>query len=360
MASELGKIRMKRNRVLLIAATLILAVVFLFQFIAALMDFRAKSRIGASPPQDIVSMYEAATSFNPLSAEYHYNLANFISSYLIPVSSDPTEYVKKAETECLSAIRRCPMFFYYHFELGKLYLQTGNDNAIEEFTRTVQLNPLDPGARASLGLAYLNLRKDTSMSKIQFEKALELDPENADAYLGLGSLFEQVGEPDKALENYQLAIKYNATNAYAYYRSGVILESKGNLDKALRSFFWAVKYNPYLAEAKTAFEKYAPIISILKPQDGGKVRTGSTIEIAWLPTNDKNIEYYNIWLVDEKGKHDLIKSNIAKNDFIFKWEIPASLTTGSYSIRVYAVNNNLMKDFGGWISFGEAKIELAP
>lgn len=357
---DLEKIRTRRTRSLVIVLTTVLAVVFLFQFLADFVNFKAKWNMRENSPQNIVSMYETAIFLNPFSAEYHYNLANFNTNYLIPLASDPTKYVKQAEIEYLAAIRRCPMFFLYHFELGKLYLQTGNEKAIDEFTKTVQLNPLDPGARASLGLAYLNLRKDTSMSRIQFEKALELDPKNADAYVGLGSLFEQLGDFGKALENYQLAIKYSNNNAYAYYRAGVIYKNKGMIPEAVNNLFWAMHYNPNLKEARTEFEKYAPIIDVLKPQANEKVRIGSAIEIAWLPTNEKNIEHYNIWLVNEKGKHISIRRNVDKNEYLVKWEIPMDLAAGSYDIRVYAVNNSLMKNFGGWISFGEVNIEIIP
>lgn len=355
-----GKVLLNRFKTVGIVLSVVLTIVFLFQFLAAFSYFRAKGSIGLVEWQDTASGFKTAVALDPLVAEYHYDLANFDFTYLIPAASDPTQFVSEAESEYLAAIKRCPEFFLYHFELGRLYLQTSNQKAIEEFTRAVQLNPLDPGAHASLGLAYLQLKKDTSMSKIQFEEALRLDSENPDAYIGLGSLYEQLNDPNKALENYQLAIKYGGKNAYAYYRAGVIYENNGMLPEAVNNLFYAVKYNPNLAEARTAFEKYAPIITIAKPQNGEIIKVGSTYEISWLSSNEKNVEYYNIWLLPEQGDSLLIKEGVPVGSISYNWVVPSDLAPGSYRVEIYAAAPQFMQGkLGNWLSYEEVQINIA-
>jgi tetratricopeptide (TPR) repeat protein len=305
-------------------------------------------------------MYKTAVALDPLASEYHYNLANFNFTYLVPSAPDPTQFVQEAVSHYEAAIKHCPEFFLYHFELGKLYLQTSNNKAMDEFIKTVQLNPLDSGAHATLGFAYLKLKKDTSMAKIQLEEALRLDDKNPDAYLGFGSLYEEQGEPDKALENYQLAVKYDAKNAYAYFRSGVIYENKGMLPEAVNSLFYAVKYNPQLTDAKTEYEKYAPIITITKPENGESIKIGSTYEISWLPSNENNVEYYNIWLVPEQGNRILIKDKIPVESISYNWIVPEDLVPGNYRIEIYAISPDFMKGkFGNWLFYGEVQINLS-
>lgn len=357
---DLEKVCLARLRGLGITFTIILAIVFLFQFLAAFSNFKAKGSIGTAQWQNTVSMFRTATSLDPFAAEYHFDLANFNFTYLIPAATDPTQFVKETETEYLAAIRRCPMFFYYHFELGKLYLQTKNEKAIDQFTKTVQLNPLDPGARASLGFAYLNLKKDTSMSKIQFEEALRLNPKNSDAYIGLGSLYEQLKEQDKALENYQLAIKYNDKNAYAYYRSGVIYENKGMLPEALNNLFWAVKYNPNLSEARSVLEKYAPVITILKPQPNEAIKIGSQYEIVWATSNEVNLENFAVYLIPSQGDPILLSSNIPNDTFNYIWKVSETLSPGDYRIRIYALSPKFMQGkFDNRLSFEEVQVNIA-
>jgi O-antigen ligase len=357
---DTGKILTKRIKVLGIISASVLLIVFLFQFLGAYFDFRASATIGKLQWPETVSMYKIAVALDPLASEYHYNLANFNFTYLVPSAPDPTQYVEEAVSHYEAAIKHCPEFFLYHFELGKLYLQTSNKKAMDEFIRTVQLNPLDSGAHATLGFAYLKLKKDMSMAKIQLEEALRLDAKNPDAYLGFGSLYEEQGEPDKALENYQLAVKYDAKNAYAYYRSGVIYENKGMLPEAVNNLFWAVKYNPNLTEAKTEFEKYAPIITIAKPENGETIKVGTTYEIDWLPSNNNNVEYYNIVLIPKKGDWITVKAGIPTGTITYKYEVPQNLEPEDYTLRIYAVAPKLMQGkFGNWLSYEEVQINIA-
>jgi len=354
-----SKILIKRMKTASFIFISILLLVFLFQFIAAFTDFKAKGSIGKLHWSETISMYKTAVALDPLASEYHYDLANFNFTYLVPSAPDPTQFVQEAVSHYEAAIKHCPEFFLYHFELGKLYLQTSNNKAMDEFIKTVQLNPLDSGAHATLGFAYLKLKKDTSMAKIQLEEALRLDDKNPDAYLGFGSLYEELKEPDKALENYQLAVKYDAKNAYAYYRSGVIYENKGMLPEAVNNLFWAVKYNPNLTEAKTEFEKYAPIITIAKPENGESIKIGSTYEIDWLPSNNNNVEYYNIVLIPKKGEWITAKVGIPTGTISYKYQVPANLEPGEYRLRIHAVAPNFMQGkFGNWLSYEEVQINL--
>ena len=358
-ALDTGKILTKRGRVSGFIFISVLLIVFLFQFFGAYFNFRATQSIGKAQWTETVSMHKTAVALDPLASEYHYNLANFNFTYLIPSAPDPTQYVEEAVSHYEAAIKHCPAFFLYHFELGKLYLQTSNSKAMDEFIKTVQLNPLDSGAHATLGLAYLKLKKDTSMARIQLEEALRLDDKNPDVYLGFGSLYEEQGEPDKALENYQLAVKYDVKNAYAYYRLGVIYENKGMLPEAVNNLFYAVKYNPQLAEAKTEYEKYAPIITIVKPQNGETIKVDTTYEISWLPSNENNVEYYNIFLIPKKGDWISAKAGIPTGTISYKYQIPANLELGEYRLRIYAVAPKFMQGkFDNWLSYEEVKINI--
>lgn len=357
---DTGKILTKRIRVLGIISASVLLIVFLFQFFGAYFDFRATQSIGKAQWTETVSMYKTAVALDPLASEYHYNLANFNFTYLIPFAPDPTQYVEEAVSHYEAAIKHCPEFFLYYFELGKLYLQASNNKAMDEFIKTVQLNPIDSGAHATLGFAYLKLKKDTSMAKIQLEEALRLDAKNPDAYIGFGSLYEEQSEPDKALENYLLSIKYNNQSAYAYYRAGVIYENKGMLPEAVNNLFYAVKYNPQLAEAKTEYEKYAPIITIAKPENGETIKVGTTYEISWLPSNNNNVEYYNIALIPKKGDWINAKAGIPTGTISYKYQVPANLEPGEYRLRIYAVAPNFMQGkFGNWLSYEEVQINIA-
>jgi len=243
--------------------------------------------------------------------------------------------------------------------LGNLYLKTGNEKAIDEFAKAVELNPLDAGAHAALGFAYLRLKNNTVMAQTQLEIALKFDPQNAEVYVGLGNLYEALNELDTALENYNLVIKYDGKNAYAYYRIGMIYEQKGMLPEAVNNLFYATQYDPTLTDAKTEFEKYAPLITILEPQSNESVILGSSYDIVWFPSNNKNVEWFDIYLIPSSGDWIPIKYGVSKDATSYSWAVPNDLATGSYTIRIYAVAPKFMQGkFGNWLSYEEVQINI--
>lgn len=343
----------------LVIVTVVLFLLFLFPFIAARGNSNAKASTGKISWQETINQYKSSIALDPLTAEYHYDLAHFNFEMLIPSAPDPTQFVNEAINEYNAAIKRCPEFFLYHFELARLYLQMNNEKAIDEFTKAVELNPMDAGGHASLGFAYLNLRQDTIMSKIQFEKALELDPKNADVYLGFGGLYEEFNDIEKAIENYELAIKYNSKNAYAYYRLGVIYKDEGKLPEAVHNLFYALQYNPNLKEAQTEYEKFAPIITIANPRAKEDIKVGTAYEIKWFSSNIDNIEYYNMVLIPLKGETITIASGLAKDVFSYRYRLPADLEIGEYRIRIYAMAPKFMENkFGNWLSYKEVVVNI--
>jgi O-antigen ligase/tetratricopeptide (TPR) repeat protein len=346
----------------------ILFLLFLFPFISSNADRIATAKIGKVPLTETVAAYQSAIALDTLDTAPHYDLANFYTSDIMPNVQDPSQYVSDAINQYNAAIQRCPEFFLYHYELGKLYLQTDDSKAIDEFATGVALNPLDPGGHASLALAYLNIKKNTDMAKIQLDEALNLGQEEiaqgyatqdvlTDTYIGFGAFYEQLNVPDKALENYNLAIKSNYQNAYAYYRSGLIYEQKGMLPEAVQSLFFAVLYDPALKDAQTEFEKYAPIITLASPQNGMMFKPGDTVKIQWLPSNFKNTESYVIYLIPPQGDQILLVSNIDPKTFSYDWKASSSLSYGKYTLRIYAAAPKFMQGkLGSWISYTDTTI----
>ena len=51
-------------------------------------------------------------------------------------------------------------------------------------------------------------------------RAIEIDPEGKDLYLGLGVALQKTGEVDAAIENYHKAIELDPQYALAYYNLG--------------------------------------------------------------------------------------------------------------------------------------------
>jgi len=66
-----------------------------------------------------------------------------------------------------------------------------------------------------------------------FNKAIEINPKYAVAYLNRGSAYDGKGQYDKAISDFNKAIEINPRFAVAYFNRGFVYDRKGQLDKAI-------------------------------------------------------------------------------------------------------------------------------
>ena len=66
-----------------------------------------------------------------------------------------------------------------------------------------------------------------------FEKAILIDPEFAEAYNNRSLIFSSYGRYDLAIENSDMAIKLNPDLAKAYFSRGIAFNEKGEYSKAI-------------------------------------------------------------------------------------------------------------------------------
>ncbi|MEI6876088.1 MAG: tetratricopeptide repeat protein [Spirochaetota bacterium] len=78
---------------------------------------------------------------------------------------------------------------------------------------------------------------------IAYQKALELDPNNVDVRVDMGTCYRGVGQSEKALEEYRKGIAINPRHPNAWRNSGVVLSSDLHRN----------------AEAIAAFQKYLEV-----------------------------------------------------------------------------------------------------
>lgn len=84
---------------------------------------------------------------------------------------------------------------------------------------------------------------------MDYNKAIEINPKDADAYYNIGNAYNALGEYPSAISNYTAAIKLNPQHAQAYNNRGSIYSNTGNYQEAVRDFMTAVKINPGYAKA---------------------------------------------------------------------------------------------------------------
>jgi tetratricopeptide (TPR) repeat protein len=90
---------------------------------------------------------------------------------------------------------------------------------------------------------------DLEEARDAYRRALELDPDHADAHVNLGRLLQEGGDAAEAVAHYHLALERNARHATAWYDLGIALEDLRRRADAVRAYEQAIAVDPALADA---------------------------------------------------------------------------------------------------------------
>lgn len=102
-----------------------------------------------------------------------------------------------------------------------------------------------------LGFAYMR-RGDHEVALQKLNRALELDPEYADAHTGLAVLYEQIGKPEQALEHYRKAVEFAPESGNAHNNLGQFLCKRGEYEASERHFRQAMN-DPFYKTPEVAY-----------------------------------------------------------------------------------------------------------
>jgi tetratricopeptide (TPR) repeat protein/serine/threonine protein kinase len=154
----------------------------------------------------------------------------------------------EAEAEHRRALKLAPNDDPAHNNLGIVLQAEGRlDEAIQEFRTALNLYG-DAVAHNNLGSALL-AKGQLDEAITHLEKAVELDPEYAQAYSNLGGALLSKHRPDEAISKLKKAIEFDQQLAAAHSNLGCALEEKHLLDEAIVEHRIAVALAP--KDAKT-------------------------------------------------------------------------------------------------------------
>lgn len=118
----------------------------------------------------------------------------------------------------------------------------------------------------ALGIKYLQAGdRDSAMQKIQ--KAIEQDPDNADAYSAEALLYSIIGEPDKAEEAYHTALRKAPDDPEIENNYAVFLCQHGKPKDAVQHFLKSAA-NPRYATPDAAYAN-AGVCALRIPDEAG-------------------------------------------------------------------------------------------
>jgi tetratricopeptide (TPR) repeat protein len=165
-----------------------------------------------------------------------------------------------------------------HLDRGLEYANNKDfDHAIQEYDKSIQLNPHNAITYKNRGNAYFD-KGDLGRALNDYTRAQETDPNYADAYFNRGLVYAEKGDydhaigeynrviqlnpndstalnergwahflnndPDRAFSDFSLAIRNDRNNANAYFGRAMVCLNAGDNNRAIRDFNQAIKLTP--------------------------------------------------------------------------------------------------------------------
>jgi tetratricopeptide (TPR) repeat protein len=149
------------------------------------------------------------------------------------------------------------------FDRGvEAYRNNRDEEAVEAFRRAVEADPDFAEAHYRLGLAYNVTRQPDEAEKAfrdavkAYEKITKRDEKNSDAFYFLGLCYEKLGEYDDAVKALKEAVKTSpAENDDKYYELGFAHFKLAQYDESVRALNKALEVNPDNYPAQDLLEK---------------------------------------------------------------------------------------------------------
>lgn len=122
-----------------------------------------------------------------------------------------------------------------HEEAEKALKEGKIEESIVLYTKALEENPNHIDILSDRGVAYLNLSKEKECFE-DLNKALELQPDYAYRYACLAFAKKHFGDLDGAIIDYEKAIELDPEDTIAHNNLGLLLEQKGYQKKAQERF----------------------------------------------------------------------------------------------------------------------------
>ena len=84
---------------------------------------------------------------------------------------------------------------------------------------------------------------------LNYSKAAELSPDNADIYNNMGIIYKELKKYDRAIEEFLRAVYLNPNYAKPYNNIGVVYYAKEEFSSTIRNYQKAIKIDPQNLEA---------------------------------------------------------------------------------------------------------------
>ena len=211
------------------------------------------------PPQTAEDLYTYSTDINSsedvevikVLFEYAFRGADqdlAIVDQIWQVSDNNSSQVIMNDSKRASLTSGTPLTLGEGYELAlksvdidgnKVYVELSkNGNAIDSMVVIPSLSSL---YQKGLSLFYQGKNVEAISA---FDKSIEIDPENADAWYFKGKALCELSKYNEAIQAYDRAVRVDPSYAIAWYDKGQILYEQGEYDEAIKAYDEVIRLNP--------------------------------------------------------------------------------------------------------------------
>jgi tetratricopeptide (TPR) repeat protein len=214
----------------------------------------------------------------------------FFSKYRIAIPTNSGDSIDPAVAETLPQGQSLSKEAEDHFKKGHEFLKEKDwDGALKEFDLAAKSSPNSPIPQYWIGMTYF-YKHETERAIAKFKKVLELEPKNyhalamigkilsfnkeklddaadylkkalqinpdyADAKFDLGRVYALKGDTNLALGEFASIFMSEPRYAFYHYEVGRIFESMKAFDRAKQEYSRALQLDPGMSNAKEALER---------------------------------------------------------------------------------------------------------
>ena len=123
-----------------------------------------------------------------------------------------------------------------------------NENALVNFNKAIELAPENARYYDNRGISFARM-SCYEEAIADFKKALQLEPHQVQRYHNLGAAYTESGDLKQALDSFFEALKYKPDDAQTYYNLGVVRFKLGDKEGAVADYTRSLELRPNNAEA---------------------------------------------------------------------------------------------------------------
>jgi tetratricopeptide (TPR) repeat protein len=175
-----------------------------------------------------------------LKVDPHLAKAYFLKGYVMAESGDTSRAISNYQT----CVEQEPAYYDAFMQLGLIYSRRLKPLAVEYLNKALALRPSSTEVIYARGLFYQE-SGDIDRAVADYNKILEIDPNYKDAYYNLGYIEVNYRKNyQKGIEFFTKAIEKDKYYAQAFYNRGYCYEMLGDKQKAMADYKSALENAP--------------------------------------------------------------------------------------------------------------------